>query len=94
MLLAETWELGATGWRQIPTTLEPSGRIGAGMAYDAARREVVRRPGEDLAEGHRSSARRRSSAVRASVKSSSAPPSTCSSGTFSFTRWSVTRLCG
>ena len=61
---------------------------------DAALGQVAGRAGEHLAERHRSSARRCSSAVSASVKSSSEPASTCSSGTFTFTRWSVTRLCG
>src|SRR6476659_8583485 len=63
-------------------------------ALDAAGREVVGRAREHLGQCHRSSARRRSSDVRASVKSSRAPFRTCSSGTFTFTRWSVTRLCG
>ena len=47
---------------------------------DAACREVLGRPREHLGERHRSSARRRSSAVSASVKSSRLPASTCSSG--------------
>ena len=45
-------------------------------------------------ERHPSSARRRSSAVSASVKSSSWPASTSSSRTVTLTRWSVTRSCG
>ncbi len=61
---------------------------------DAPRREILGRAAEDFGEGHPSSARRCSSAVSASVKSSSEPASTCSSATLTFTRWSVTRLCG
>ena len=62
--------------------------------FDAPRREIVGRAAKDFGEGHPSSARRCSSAVSASVKSSSEPASTCSSATLIFTRWSVTRLCG
>src|SRR5262249_21332421 len=46
---------------------------------DAPRREVVRRAFQNLGEGHPSSARRRSSAVSASVYSSKSPCSTWSS---------------
>ena len=49
---------------------------------------------QQLAERHSPSRRRRSSAVSASVNSSSAPCSTSSSRTVTFTRWSVTRSCG
>jgi hypothetical protein len=60
-------------------------------------REVAGGAPQNLRQGHTaavSSARRRSSAVSASVKSSSAPCITCSSDTLTFTRWSVTRFCG
>ena len=60
--------------------------------------EVLGRAPEHVPErqrrGHASSARRRSSACSASVKSPSPPWSTFSRFTVTFTRWSVARLSG
>ena len=56
--------------------------------------EVLRRAPEDVSDRHASSARRRSSACSASVKSPSPPGSTFSRFTVTLTRWSVARLSG
>src|SRR5262249_1235717 len=61
---------------------------------DALSLEVVGCRAQHLAEAHCPSARRRSSAVSASVTSSRSPPSTSSSRALTPTRWSVTRSCG
>ena len=72
--------------REQKLGIEPSGLRGL--------RQVVGGEAQDLAERHDSSARRCSSDLSASVKSSSPPGSTFSRFSVTLTRWSVTRLSG